>query len=200
MWPFTRKPSLERRLEGQYAEMLGTWGLPKGHAKRTARQLVAMARQQARSDPNLPPNFGLVLIERETTDDSIREMLAGKRAEGVTDADIKWWWGLDNIEQRLFIVVDDWCRVASFKKYCAEGLTEEQAIAQLRKAYPIFGDPKDARDVKGDDRPLPFELKNRVSKWADVALGKESVRDASQQPPITSMNALVRSEIRAGRL
>jgi len=199
MWPFTPESALERKLVQFYAGMLETCGNPTGDAKRTARELLAIAKREARSDPDLPPNFGDLLIEREVTDDSTRQMLAKKRAEGVTDADIKWWWGLDKLERRLLIVVDDWFRMAAFKKYRAEGMSEEQAISQLGKSFPIFGGPEDTKNVKGDD-PLPFELKERINQWAGRALQDKALETATSSRSAGSMNALIRNEIRAGRL
>ena len=200
MWPFTRESALERELVQFYAGMLEACGNPTGDAKRTARELLATAKREARSDPDLPPNFAGLLLEREVTDDSTRQMLAKKRAEGVTDADIKWWWGLDKLERHLLIVVDDWFRLAAYKKDRAEGLSEEQAVAQLGKSFPIFGDPDDMKNVKGDDRALPYELKERVNLWAEKGLLDESSGTATRLRSAGSMNALIRNEIRAGRL
>jgi hypothetical protein len=201
MWPFTPESALERKLVQLYSGMLETCGNPTGDAKRTARELLALAKKQARSDPDLPPNFADLLLQREVTDDSTRQMLAKKRAEGVTDADIKWWWGLDKLERRLLIAVDDWVRLAAFEKYRAEGLSKEQAVAQLRKSFPIFGDPDDTENVKGDDRALPYELKERVNLWAEKGLLlDESSGTAARLRSAGSMNSLIRNEIRAGRL
>jgi hypothetical protein len=195
MWPFTRESPLERELVQQYTATFEACGIPE--ANRTAKDLLSLAKKQARSDPDFPPNLGHLLLEREVTDNSTRQMLAPKRADGVTDADIKWWWGLDKIERRMLIVVDDWFRMAAFKKYRAEGMSAEQASSRLRKSFPIFGDPQDTKNVKGDDRPLPFELKERINQWASR---NKSVETFSELQRATSMNVLVRSEIKAGRL
>ena len=202
MWPFTRESALERKLVHFYAGMIEACGNPTGDAKRTARELLALAKKQACSDPDLLPNFADLLLEREVTDDSTRQMLAKKRAEGVTDADIKWWLGLDKIERHLLIAVNDWARMAAFLKHRDEGLSEEQAVAQLRKAFPIFGDPDDTKNVRGDDRALPFELMERVNLWAEKEKGllNESSGTAARLRSAGSMNALIRNEIRAGRL
>jgi len=198
MWPFPRESALERELLEQYTAMIEACGIPG--AKRIARQLLSLAKQQARSDPDLPPNFGQILLEREVADDSTRKILAPKRTEGVTDADIKWWWGLDKLERRLLIVVNDWFRMAAYKKDRAEGMSEEQASSQLGKSFPIFGNPEDTKNFKGDDRPLPFELKERINRWAEGCYQDESPGTSGRLRSHSSMNALIRSEIRAGRL
>jgi hypothetical protein len=198
MWHFARESPLERELVQLYTGMIDACGMPD--AKCIVKELLALAKQQASSDSNLPPDFGEVLIQREMSDDSTRQLLAKKRAEGVTDADIKWWWGLDKIERRMLIVFDDWFRMAAYKKHRAEGKSEEEALSLLSKSLPIFGDPEETKNLKGDDRPLPFELKERINRWVEVVLLNEPIGTSSEFQSTGSMNALIRSEIRAGRL
>ena len=53
-------------------------------------------------------------------------MLAKKRAEGVRDEDIRWWWSMHDLERRMMIKVDDISRLALYIKLReTEGLTEE---------------------------------------------------------------------------
>ena len=83
-----------------------------------------------------------------------------------------------------------------FLHFKAQGNSDsEEANALTRRTMPIFGDPRRASSHESeDDRPLPRELKNRVSSAAMI-LGQT----ASEQQP-TSMNAVVREFIRTGRL
>jgi len=70
----------------------------------------------------------------------------------------------------------------------------------LGKSFPIFGGPEDTKNVKGDDRPLPFELKERINQWVGTALQDKALETATSSRSAGSMNALIRNEIRAGRL
>jgi len=200
MWPFARQSPLERRLLDFYSGMLKASGFPSNMAKQFAKELISMAKEQARSDPDLPPNTGNLLIEREATDDSIRQMLAKKKADGVTDDDIRWWWSLDKLERRLIIAFDDWFRMAAYTKHSSEGLSREDSAAKVRSAFPIFGDQQETDKLKGDDRPLPFELKDRVNKWIERQMPEGIIELAEKGRDATSMNAIIRNEIRAGRL
>ena len=43
------------------------------------------------------------------------------------------------------------------------GEDKNEAAAHVRKIHPMYGDPDDTRHTAGDDRPLPYELKDRVN-------------------------------------
>ena len=69
--------------------------------------------------------------------------------------------------------------------------------------YRYTDDTEESRQRMGltdEDKPLPFELKDRVNKYIErrTREGAESYkRDINRS---SSFNALVRQEIRAGRL
>ena len=193
MWPFSRKSALETELKELYGAMIVATGFTNGQAKEIVGLLLSVAKKKA--DTSIP-RFGDRLLELEATDSAARETISKKRAEGVTDADIRWWWNLDRLERGMMTAFDDWMRMAAYKKYRAEGLAEEAAATKLCKSFPIFGDPDSPGLATGDDRPLPFELKDRINQWAErhVSQIASSIQSAS------SMNALIRSHIRAGNL
>ena len=75
-----------------------------------------------------------------------------------------------------------------------QGLEPAEAVAQVRRSRPIFGDPRHPSEYQSeDDRPLPRELKSRVSTAAAMLATRVTDRH-------TSMNAVVREAIRAGRI
>jgi len=73
------------------------------------------------------------------------------------------------------------------------------AVQATKLAQPIYGVPEDddRECVTGDDRRLPVELSSRVARWQRRSA---QVRDDLVEAGHTSFNALVRAEIRAGRL
>jgi hypothetical protein len=74
-------------------------------------------------------------------------------------------------------------------------------MAVVTRVVPLYGEPwEDERDgVSGDDRKLPVELEHRVDRWARKnAWDRERLR--SMESRFSSFNALVRAELRAGRL
>lgn len=194
---FSRRRPIERQLEEEYTKFIMQFGWPQTSARKTAKDLLAIAKRECSSDPDLPPNYGDVLLQQEGSDPTVNVLLVAKRHEGVTDTDIKWWWTLDKLERRLLIAVDDWFRLAAFSKYRSSGLSGEEAAKKLRQSFPVFGDPTNLDNAAGDDRPLPYELKDRINKWASR---RGITQLGAEVDHATSMNALIRSDIRAGRL
>ena len=144
----------------------------------------------------MPQDFGDQLLKRESTDPSVKEQLAKKRQEGVTDSDIRWWWNLPAIERALIEKVDGLQRYA----LCLDGQTPVQAAAALRKLHPMYGDPADTSETTGDDRPLPCELKNRVNSYIQKRFQDDPLAYKKDIANSSTFNALVRRAIRSGQI
>ena len=68
------------------------------------------------------------------------------------------------------------------------------------KFHPIYGDSNDNSQSSGDDRPLPFELKDRINIYIEKRAGKGSEEYKREMESSSSFNALIRKEMRAGKL
>lgn len=193
----------EQALEEAYISMHQT---TKGMSRSQARELVRQHIQQAKKEAiaegtdQLPPNYGDSLLQREQNDPTIKQYLAKVRSEGVTDQDIRWWWNLRDLERRLMGKDDELNRMALFLKSVHDGLTKEQAAARVRKFHPKYGDPGDTSQGNGDDRPLHYELKDRINRYISRRATTSAVQYKSDMEGATSFNALLRRELRAGRL
>lgn len=196
------KSVLERRLVDFHARMflaMSSHSMSKGEARRTAARLVDEVRRQAINEGTFHlSNAGKAYFELVQHDPSMRKQLDAKRLDGVTDADIHWWWDLHDLERRMMVAVDDWSKLASFRLSKQQGLSEVEAVAHLRRFFPIFGDPTNTTHTRGDDRPLPYELKKRVSEWSTRNANDPEIKRLLEGA--SSCNAGLRSEIRAGRL
>jgi hypothetical protein len=147
------------------------------------------------------PGRGDILLERERTDLKLKSQLQKKRLEGVTDNDILWYWNRNDSERRAEENMDRAVMYARFKQYVEdEYRTPEEAAVRIRKYFPYYGDSDDTRVTAGEDRPLPVELMKRVDDW----FGKERTENPAdfkkRLEQSSSFNALIRVEIRAGRL
>lgn len=193
--------SLEEHFVPMFEEMMG---MPSVQAKQTFRDLFADAKQlsKAQGTLDLPTNFGDVLLEDETSDDEVKAMLSKKREEGVTNEDIKWWWNRHDLERAMMVKVDEFNKLALYIELTEEdGQPSKRAAHWMRKQHPYFGDPDDTTHTTGEDRPLPFELKDRINRY---------VEDRAQRDPkefktdidirSSTFNALVRREIKNGNL
>ena len=68
------------------------------------------------------------------------------------------------------------------------------------KHAPVFGNPEDLRYFDGDDRPLPASLTHRIAVYTQSRRKKDPVEFKNALSASSSFNALVRQEMRAGRL
>ena len=76
------------------------------------------------------------------TDEKVRDAFAPKRAEGVTDEDIAFWWNMHDLERRMICKVDEMNRILLFEKLLKDGgVTEPEAARMVAKRFPVYGDP-----------------------------------------------------------
>ncbi|MDE0207461.1 MAG: hypothetical protein OXP66_15725 [Candidatus Tectomicrobia bacterium] len=208
---------VERGLLLSHTAMFVASGAPEHEAETLAKEMLDQCISEAKADGTYdsPPGLGdLVLGLRKAPSPEYadwaerqRERIPRLREEGVTDGDIRTWWNLPDIEARMTIAADNNAHMARVLNEIAEGRAYDSgntsavamAMVAVRKAFPLYGDPDDTRNTTGDDRPLPYELKDRVNRYIErqassFALGELGTSSAS------TFNTLVRREIRAGNL
>lgn len=199
-----RPSSIEKHLENLYVAMFQKMmGMSPSQAKRASRDLLEQAKQESLKEgtPNLPKDFGEILLEMGSTDEKTKLMLAKKRKKGVRDEDIRWWWNLHDLERRMMLKFDERSRFALYMKLREEdGLNEEEAAKRVRESHPFFGDPDDTSHATGQDRPLPYELKDRINIHVEkrVQIAPENFKKDVEES--SSVNALIRKEMAKGNL
>ena len=195
---FSKYNEKEKALLDLYTQGFQKAGIPE--PSKMAENLLNEAIKEAKRVA-LPPNAGDKILEKEKADENTHKVLEKKRREGVRDEDIRWWWNLDNLEKMMMLKVDEFHRMALHIKCRQEdGLSVERAAEQVRKHHPIFGDPEDTTHTQGDDRPLPEELKDRINIYVEKRFANDSEIFKKEIEQSTTFNALVRKEIRAGKL
>lgn len=108
---------------------------------------------------------------------------------------------MHDLERRMMLAVDNISRLALFKKLRQENGFDEKASAErVRKSFPIFGDPDDTIHTTGDDRPLPYELKNRVNIYVERRSLTDQVKFKREIEESSTVNVLIRKEIKNGNL
>jgi hypothetical protein len=149
----------------------------------------------------LPESFGDILLEREQTDEKVRNAFAPKRADGVTDEDIVLWWNMHDLARRLICKVDEMNRILLFEKLVKDSsVTEAEAAKMVAKRFPIYGDPEHQVLENEDDRPLPFELKWRVNRYMTEKTEADPDGFQKEVESATSLNALLRMALKQGDL
>ncbi len=94
---------------------------------------------------------------------------------------------------------DNWSGFALFLKLKEDCLNEEEAGKRVKKSCPIFGDPDDAH-VTGEDRPLPHELKDRINIYVEKRSQTDPEKLKKEIEGSSSFNALIRKEIKNGKV
>lgn len=200
---FRGESGLQRRLEKEYVLMFqATEGMSFLQARDTVRMMLKDAKENSEKEGTayLPSNFGDILLEKESTDERIQSLLTKLRQEGVGDADIRFWWNRDDLERRMMQQEDFMSRFSLFLKLRDEGLSPEEAAKGVAKSFPIFGDPDDTTLGSGEDRPLPYELKDRVNIWIEKRYRSDPERFRKAIEYSTSVNSLVRKGIEKGNI
>jgi len=124
-----------------------------------------------------------------------QNMLHFAKADAAKDDDIKFWWNLNYMQRRLII----WTDSILFEEWqifvIQSGKTPDQARNIVLCTSPYFSNYNAAFDMNDLDRPLPYELKERV----DIYLEKYGVHNANVAADgYSSFNAYVREQIRKG--
>lgn len=194
---------VQSQLENLYVPMFQMMGMTATQAKGTFRNLFRQAESEAKAEGsiNLPTNLGDILLEKESSRQETQSMLAKRRKEGARDEDIKWWMNRHELDRKMMMKVDEMSRLALFMKLRQEDqLSEEEASRHVKKHFPIFGDPADTTTSTGDDRPLPFELKDRINLYIQERSQRDPAKYKKDMAESSSFNALIRKEIRAGNV
>jgi hypothetical protein len=210
--------AIERAILKEAQDVYRARGMSKNQVREMLERVIAAAK--AEGTYNLPPDFGnIVLGEAQTPDnhvkqraDHIRGTLPVKRAEGVTDADIRYYWNLNEIERRWVVEDDNLARMAAYMQALQESppnLSRDEVTAwaagRVRVFFPMYGDPLDRSNTDGDDRPLPYELKDRVNRYLNAYSVRFVGRRADFEKELRAggfetVNAFVRSKISKGHL
>lgn len=201
---FGSSSDIEKQLEELYIPTFQMkMGISSSQAKGIFRDMLKQAKEESLKEgtSNLPQNFGDILLEKESTDEKIKPMLAKKRNEGVRDEDIRWWGNMHDLSRRMMVMIDDWSKVAVFMKLREkDGLSEDEAGKRVGKSFPIFGDPEDISHTTGEDRPLPYELKDRINVFIEKKSQTDPEKFKKEIEESSTFNALIRKEVKKGNV
>jgi hypothetical protein len=190
---------------------LGARGFSMADAAAHAREMVREAERESRAGGRgNPPGYGDIFLQQvHCGDRAAVDAYDARRVEGVTDADIRWYWNLADVEKRVLEKLMDVDRAALF----VHAMVEEAAMHpdysfdelgqlcgwRVRKVHAMYGDPSDTTHGWGDDRPLYPELKDRVDTYIEAAFTNLGVLHHDAQR-YSSFNALVRAKMRTCEL
>ncbi len=195
---FSKYNKIEEELLTHYSKFFVDMGLPDAE-KMTKDMLDKAIEDSKKAGRYNLKNVGDTLLEKEKSSGQVNQNFENKRKEGARDEDIKWWFNLNDIERMMMLKVDEFARLALFMHKIEEGKTEKEAGKMVRKYHPIYGDTNDKTHGSGDDRPLPFELKDRINIFVEKQ-GINNQEFKKQIDSFSTFNALVRKEIKDGNI
>ena len=196
---FGASSDIEKQLEALYVPMFQTTkGMTLAQAKSTFRNLIKKANEDSLREgtSKWPQNMGDILLEEESTNPIYKSLLAKKRKQGAKDEDIRWWFNMHDLERRMITAHDSLSGFALFLKLKEDGFSEEEAGNRIRKSRPIFGDPDDSSAPTEEDKPLPWELKNRINIYIQKRSRTDTENFKNELKKSSSFNALIRKEIK----
>ena len=197
--PLAVKKAMEKTYIPQLMEVMDI-SLPQ--AQVMFIRLLEQARHES-SDlgtSKLPEDYGNLLLAREGEDEKVRSMLASRRNEGVRNEDVLWWWNMHDLERRMMLKVDEQRRTTQYLRHRQAGLSKDEAGERVRTYYPTYGDPEDLPEAGPEDNHLPPELKRRIDRYIQKRLEIDGDGLKKEMEASTTFNALVRKEIRNGKL
>lgn len=209
---FSKYNDIEKAMLDTYSQILSMSGVPSSEAKKLTGDMLNQAIEQSKKEGtyDFPQNLGDIILGEADTDnltikkvaESIRQKLPRKKEEGVRDEDVRWWWNLSDVERRMMLAQDLAAKSTGMLAALEKGIatSPDEAIAIVIKIYPVYGNPDDTTHSSGDDRPLPYEIKDRVNIYIQKRAGKNSEEYKKEMESSSSFNALIRKEMRAGKL
>lgn len=200
----------ERILEEQTNFHITQIGMSAAQAKKMAKEMLEGVVKECKNDKSyyVYKNLGSAVLDDLPIEDeysqfvaaTLRGLLQQKRDAGVTDEDIRWWLDMHEVERRMMGRNSDIAQIALFTELSEIGIDDKSAMHEVRKYHPQYGHKEDNEFMKGEDRPLPPELRDRINKYIlrrvslDYRQYEEDIKKSS------SFNALVRKEIKSKNL
>lgn len=190
--------SLEDKLKKHYVDMFMAMGISSSEAKTMVSDLIKQTKQEmiTNGEDRIPSD----MAERFISDPKLTKQYQKRKNDGVTDLDLRWWYGMTSLERSLMLKVDETHRLSMFTQVIDQGKSPEEAAKMVFKYHPIFGDSDDTSTSSGDDRPLHAELKDRINIYIEKRFRNDSEQYKKDMEKSSSFNALVRKEIKAGKI
>ncbi|MFH1255547.1 MAG: hypothetical protein V1667_03725 [bacterium] len=196
---FSKYNETEKNLLETYSKIFSSIGLP--NAQKMTKDILDKAIEDSKKAGRYSlTNMGDTLLEKEESSGQINPNFEEKRKEGVRDEDIRWWFNLNDIERMMMLKADEFHQSSLYLSQIEAGKNEEEALTIISKYHPRYGNFKDRTFGKEDDRPLPYELKDRINIYIQKRADENSEKYKNEIEKSSTFNALIRAEMRAGKI
>ena len=204
-----RQPCIEKNLEEKYTQMISL--LPTGMTFKQIRCKVKYAIRQCKEEAKregadkLCDYYGEFLVRAAKEGNMEAKRIVDKaRRDGATDDDIREFWNSGDLKRRLIRFYENYFLVIIARRLQKPRISEnekKEIELEVRKIFPVYGDPDDTSVSIGPNRPLPYELRTRVDKWRMRLIYEEGEKKLIERAyKYSTFNALARAEILKGNL
>ena len=208
---FSKYNKVEKALLDLYTQLnTDLLGMSHQEAKHTANTVLDHCIEESRKEGtyDFPQDLGDIIIGIEKADnpkikafsDLIRQSIGDLKKEGVRNEDIQWWWNLNDIERRIMIAYDKTTQIMIYRAFIDDGLSELDASEKVLESNVRYGYPDSTSYFEGDNRPLPYELKERINLFVSNRRNGDYNAFIKEVLTFPSFNAFIRSEIRKGNI
>ncbi len=179
--------------------MMLNLGMSDSEATETVEELMRIAKENIikKGEDSLPKNFAELILSGDTR---FKKDLKKIKKEGVRDEDIRWWWNLDPLEREMMRMSDFYNKLTLYTSLLREGKSIEETFPIISKYHPRFEQEKGTQFGSDEDAPLPEELKDRINIYIQKRFMNDNEQYKKELEESSSFNALIRKEIREGKL
>jgi len=210
------KSQIEKELERIYVPMLTAVSPNRGEAKKRFNQILEEAKIKCKEygiTENRNWSENLIKLMNSTNTqiniedkffkdrvDYYKKYIDVRKKEGVIESDIRSWWDLHYLERAFIQELDNSFRLVAALINREKGLSGEESAKLIRRIFITYGDPNDTSHAIGDNRPLPYELKDRINKYIEKRTRENPTAFKNEIQNYETYNALIRAEIKKGNI
>jgi hypothetical protein len=132
---------------------------------------------------------------RSNSDPKLTSFVNMLKTHGVTDDDIRWWWNMPDRQHQEIAKDDNSSLIAAILSFKDQGMTQDEAIAKVKKDWPRFTIYEEGSTYSADDF-LPYELKRRLLN----PLTLKRTIEGYQGSGYSSVNKYIREQVKDGKL
>jgi hypothetical protein len=196
--------SLISEAKANLSALLQGEGVPRREAKKTAKMIAEDAEEFRAKEgtASIPANAADLVLSGVAFHRFPADYGAQLKAEGVTEKDIRWWWGMPDPMCWFLFSWEECVAGTTFLSGLAKGLepgTAAKRMTQSIVTYRFGPAYEDQPNFVGDNKRLPFEMKDRIDRYVE-SRKKDPEGYKKEIESFPSVNALMRAKIRTGEL
>ena len=183
------KSDLEIQLDKLTIDGLLSMGMSESEAKKMSKELIADVKQELKDSPDLPVKFGDYILENESVNEKIGNMLSDRRKLGVSDEELREWWNKSALERSVIRKIDEMFHMTVFMWAREHGMSPEDASGHVKNSLPMFSET----DL---DNALPYEWKEKVNIFITEYVVANKERSQAEAKQFNTLNEYLLSKIR----